>query len=784
MKHVYALLFLLISVASSNAQYVFKEGSLPEKTSIIKYSQIVDVGNQNFSIADIRANAPKLQYQQLSGNAGNLGFTDHTYWLKFEVVNSLKVPVLYYLETAEAVTDQVNLYLVDGNGKLNVQLNGDKLAFSKRPVNYRKTLFKLELQPNERKQAFLEIKNDGEKNTLPLNLISQQQLLETTYSEQYIMGIFYGILFVIAITYLFFYFALSELSFLYYSLYVLFMGACQLALDGFFHQYIITSNSWLNLHAVIVFAILGSYFFGKYSELILEAKLRNKFVHYGFKGVYIAFGIVLTGVLLVPSFLRYSYPIVNVLTLLGMILIVIAITVAIIKRQSLDLYYTAGISILFICFTIVILLNFGVINNSMSNDNISRFGIGLQIIALSLAMANRIRLLKTKKEELQTIALQKSQEMNDMKSYFLSNMSHELRTPLNAIMGLSNIMENENSDPKIKEKCEIIKGAAGSLLASVSDILDFSNIEHGGLKLDYIRFEPLVIIKKLCTKISNQAKANGVMFSFETDLTEGTAVLGDPNRFEQIVNNILSNAVKFTSAGTISLKVATTATDDKQQLKIEVIDTGQGISPEKLDSVFEMFSQVNIDNKRKIGGFGIGLCLVKALVDLNQGTIKLASDLDKGTTCEIDISFDKAPIEAKPVNLFPPDDYDLLNKHVLVVEDNPMNQMVLKMMLRKWKNTVVSFANDGSEGLMALDSKEIDIVLLDLQMPVMDGYEAAEAIRGGKVGERNTHIPIIVLTADMMDSTRERVFELGVNDYMNKPVDQKLLYEKITTLLS
>ena len=784
MKHLYVLLIFLTIITSSNAQFVFKEGALPDKTSILKYSKIADADHQNISIDQIRNNTSQLQFKPLTGNFGNLGFTDHNYWLKFEVVNTLKIPILYYLETAEAVTDQANLYLFDQSGRQTVQFNGDKLPFSNRSFAYRKTLFKIELQPNERKQAFLEIKNDGEKNTLPLNIISQQNLLETTYSEQYIMGIFYGILFVIAITYLFFYFALNELSFLYYSLYVIFMAACQFALDGFFHQYIITSNSWMNLHAVIIFAVLGGYFFGKYSELILEVKEHNKFVHCSFKCIYIAFGVVLTGVILLPTFLKYSYPIVNVLTLLGMILIVIAIVTAIIKKQSIDLYYTAGISILFICFTIVILLNFGIINNSLSNDNITKFGIGLEIIALSLAMANRIRVLKTKKEELQTIALQKSQEMNDMKSYFLSNMSHELRTPLNAIMGLSNIMENENNDPKVKEKCEIIKEAAGSLLASVSDILDFSNIEHGGLKLDRIPFEPLIIIKRLSAKTKNQAEANGLNFRFESDLIDHTLLLGDPIRFEQIVNNILNNAVKFTSSGSITLKVSSLIVDDKQELNIEIADTGLGISPEKLTSIFDMFSQVNIDNKRKFGGFGIGLCLVKALVDLHHGTIELTSEVNKGTTCLTSLSFVIAPVPIKPLNLFPTDTYDLLNKHVLVVEDNPMNQMVLKMMLKKWKNTSVSFANDGSEGLAALDSKEIDIVLLDLQMPVMDGYEATEAIRGGKVGDRNTNIPIIVLTADMMDSTRERVFELGVNDYMNKPVDQKLLYEKITMLLS
>lgn len=785
MKHIYTLVLLLFTITSSKAQFIFSKDSLPEKISILKYASIADAGQKEFSIQQVRNSTANLKFKALRGNFGNLGFTDHTFWIKFDLINKLNVPVLYFLETAEAVTDNVNLYQFNKSGKLTIQQNGDKLDFSKRQINHRKTLFKIELLPGEHNEAYLEVKNDGEKNTLPLNLISQKSLLQSTYSEQYIMGIFYGILFIIAITYLFFYFALKELSFLYYSLYVIFMAACQFALDGFFHQYVISSNSWFNLHAVIIFAIFGSYFFGKYSELILQIKENNKPVHYIFKGIYITFAITLVGILLIPSFLKYSYPIVNILTLLGMVLIVVAIVNILIKKQELDLFYTAGISILFICFTVVILLNFGVLSNSLSNENITKFGIGLEIIALSLAMANRIRLLKTKEEELQTIALQKSEEMNDMKSYFLSNMSHELRTPLNAILGLTNIMENESVDSKVKENCEVIKNAANNLLSSVSDILDFSTIEQGGLKLGHTRFEPFKIIEKLCVRNKNLAEAAGLTFNFSSNLVTSIVLLGDQTRLEQILNNILTNAIKFTSSGSINFTVkATTSINGKQKVVFEIADTGLGITPEKLSSIFEMFSQVNVDNKRKFGGFGIGLCLVKALVELHNGTIDLKSKVEKGTTCIISIDFEIAPEEIKPINIFSADSYDLMNKHVLVVEDNPMNQMVLKMMLKKWQNTTISFANDGSEGLEAILNKEIDIVLLDLQMPVMDGYEAAEAIRAGKVGDKNINLPIIVLTADMMDSTRERVFKLGVNDYMNKPVDQKMLYQKITALLS
>ncbi len=785
MKHLYFLLLFVFCFLDSRSQYIFKKNELPVKTSILQYAEITDVQHNNYSISRVLSNADNLSYSKLSGNYGKLGFTDHNYWVKFELKNSLDVPIFYYLEAAESITDQVDLYLIDSKGNILKQHNGDKLPFNKRSVDHRKTLFKIKLKAGESKWAFIELRNDGEKNSLPLNLISQESLLQTTYQDQFIMGIFYGVLLIIAITYLFFFFAINESSFLFYSLYVAFVALCQFALDGFFHQYFDRGNSWINLHAVIILAIVSSYFFGRYSEIILDVKKNSKVIHYGFKLLYGFFAIVLAGILFVPAFLKFSYPIVNILTLFGMILILVSIVYLFIKKKEVDLYYLAGIIILFICFTVVILINFGWINNTFSIENFSKLGIGLEIIALSLSMANRIRLLKTKKEELQTIALQKSEEMNDMKSYFLSNMSHELRTPLNAIMGMANMLETDSADPNLKANCEIIKEASHSLISSVNDIMDFSQIERGNLKLDSIKFNPFEIVQKLTKKFSQQAEKSNLKFEFKSDLSEGISVNGDPVRLEQILNNILSNALKFTSEGFVKFTVEAVKSEDKEiQIRFAVSDSGIGISPEKLDSVFEMFSQVNIDNKRKFGGFGIGLCVVKALTDLHKGKVDLQSELGKGAECIITLDFMIAEEVKKPVNLFPSDVYDLLDKHILVVEDNPMNQMVIKMMLKKWNNTRVSFASDGSESLELLRNNEIDIVLMDLQMPVMDGYEATIAIRNGEAGMANSRIPIIVLTADAMESTKELVFELGVNDYMNKPVDAKMLYQKVTAQLS
>ena len=459
MKHLFFLiLFFILKPVGLNAQFLYRPGELPEHKSIIEHAEIADAGKQQFAPEDVRNEQTGLIFNKISGINGNLGFTNRTYWLRFTLVNLSGTDVSQYLETAEPITDNVILYLFREDNSMETQLSGDNLHYSQRSVPFRKTMFKVDLQPGETKEALIEIKNDGEKNNLPLTLISQERFLKITYLDQLVMGIFYGILFIIAVTYLFFYFALKEQIFLFYTLYVAFVGLCQFALDGFFHQYVDRSSSWINLHAVIIFAIAGAYFFGRYSELVLNAKRNFKHIFLAFKILYTLLGVTLVLIVLLPSFLAFSYPVVNVLTLFGMLLIAIAIGTLILRRQPIDLFYTFGIGTLFICFTLAILMNFGLIT-SFSIDNITKPAIALEVIMLSLSMANRIRLLKSKKEELQTIALRKSQEMNDVKSYFLSNMSHELRTPLNAILGLTGNMQNETADDSVKASCGEIIGS-------------------------------------------------------------------------------------------------------------------------------------------------------------------------------------------------------------------------------------------------------------------------------------------------------------------------------------
>jgi len=352
-------------------------------------------------------------------------------------------------------------------------------------------------------------------------------------------------------------------------------------------------------------------------------------------------------------------------------------------------------------------------------------------------------------------------------------------------MNLIDSVSSEVEDEKIRRNCQLIKYSSHSLLSSVNDILDFSKIEKKEIRLEKVKFNPLKVLEKVKSSAELRAEEKGLQFVFSKPDNLPGFFIGDETRLVQIVNNVLNNAIKFTANGFVLFKIEGVVHEgNRASLILTVSDSGVGIPKEKMHSIFDSFSQNNIDNKRKFGGLGLGLFIVKTLVDMQGGTVEMKSEVNKGTTCKITIDYDVVEQKIIPVAAAEPEIYDLGGKTILVVEDNAMNQMVIKMITKKWLNTSVLYANNGREGVDAFANNKIDLVLMDLQMPVMDGYEATIAIRNGEAGEENATIPIIAVTADIMETTKDRVFEIGMNDYLSKPVKKETLYEAIQKCFS
>jgi signal transduction histidine kinase/ActR/RegA family two-component response regulator len=776
------LLFLFVfSPLILHSQYIFT-GTPPEKVSLHPYAQLVNLGNQNISIEQILKKHDRLDFKPVASENADLGFSQDNYWVKFTLENQTPNALEYYLETARPITDYAELYTIRSNGKISKAVSGDHVKCSERSYCHRKTIFRIDLLPNEKQQIFIHLKSDGEVLALPLLLRTSENLMEITAMEQLTFGVFYGILLIAAIIYMFFFFGLRERTFIYYSLYVVFIGLLQFSLDGYFYQYFTPGGGWFSQRSVLIFATISAFLLGRYSQIFLKIKDYDRILNRMFDVVYGFLGLLFLSIVL-SSDLKYCYPAANVLGLLILILIIASVLRLYYKKVHVDKFFATGIIFLIIGFVIFIMNNFGQIPTSFMSQNSSKFGTGLEVIFLSLSMANLIAILKNEKEEFNRLALARSEEMNEMKSYFLSNISHELRTPLNAIMSLSTEMAKNSDDKKVRKKSQIIKYSSHSLLSSVNDILDFSKIEKGELILESVQFDPGKVLEHIKNNAEIRAKDQGLDFEFSKSESLPEMLYGDVTRLAQIVNIVLSNEIKFTPEGTVRFTVdCEPRPANRTRLLLAIKDTGVGIPKEKITTIFESFTQDNINNKRKFGGLGLGLYIVKTLVDMQRGQIKMESKVGEGTCCKIWIDYDIVEVPKHP-DVISEQIFDLQGKSILVVEDNAINQMVIKMITKKWLNTTVSYAVNGFEGLEALRQGHFDIVLMDLQMPVMDGYEATIAIRNGETGSKNSNIPIIAVTADVMETTKQTVKDIGMNHYLSKPLKNEVLFDAIKALV-
>lgn len=781
---LFIFIFLFLPIKNSFAQFEIKQNEIPSRVSIHNYTEYIELKNKNLTLDEV-LKLPKNSFKDIPNENYDFGFTTSHIWLRFELKNETNEGFSLYFETARPITDFATLYVLKDGKLVKKYISGDAVPYNQRSFDLRKTIFKIRLEPNEVHQFYLHVKSDGEMLTMPLLLRRSEVLLAENDFEQFIFGFFYGILAVASILYMFFFFGMRDKTFFYYSMYVVFIGLLQFSIDGYFYKYIAPNAGWVSLHAVAIFACIANFFLGRYAQVFLKIKTHNQFINKLFYGLYILVGLLFISLFIFPITLQFAYPIANGLGLILLFLIIASQVSIYITTKKIDLFFAIGILFLICGFVVFILKNFSILPLNFWTENGSKLGTGMEVIFLSLSMANLIRLMKNEREELQELALQKSEEMNELKSYFLSNISHELRTPLNAILNTAKTIANDTTDEQIKSNSQVIKYSTYSLLSSINDILDFSKIEKNEIKIELADFDLIKTVEHISNNFEREAKDKGINFSFQKGDNLPNMVKGDAVRLSQILHNILSNALKFTNEGFVKFKLdAEVDKNNNANFTFTISDTGVGISKEKMNSIFDSFTQDSIDNKRKFGGLGLGLYIVKHLVNLQNGTIKVDSTIGLGTVCKINLSYQNIVVSKEIETSNETIDYDLNGKNILVVEDNAMNQMVIKMITKKWLNTKVDFANNGQEGVQKLMEGNYDIILMDLQMPIMDGYEATIAIRNGEAGEDKKSIPIIALTADVMETTKTRVIEIGMNKYLSKPVDKDTLFSIIKLLVN
>ena len=404
--------------------------------------------------------------------------------------------------------------------------------------------------------------------------------------------------------------------------------------------------------------------------------------------------------------------------------------------------------------------------------------------------------LKSAKEEAEEASLAKSQ--------FLANMSHEIRTPMNAIMGLTHLIGQSNLNNSQKNYVSKIEGSSNSLLRIINDILDFSKIEVGKIEIEHIKFNLDKVLENISNLYSISATNKGIDINFYTEEAVPDILIGDSLRLEQVICNLTTNAIKFTKHGEVNVSVrAIHESKNKIKLHFCVEDTGIGLTNEQIGRLFTAFTQADGSMTRKYGGTGLGLAISKQLVELMNGEIWVESEYGKGSSFQFNMEFDKDINDLKSRHLEYPDlqgkrvqpkgigskednedgqiKYQsiLINKNILLVEDNEINQLVAKDIL-EGAGIHVSIASNGEEAINHVRSNKFDVVLMDVQMPIMGGYEATKIIR--KFYSK-LELPIIAMTANVLMVDREISIKAGMNDYITKPINSVVLFETLVKCL-
>ena len=509
---------------------------------------------------------------------------------------------------------------------------------------------------------------------------------------------------------------------------------------------------------------------------------------------------------LLLSHKKYAILIAHAVILMGLFLVFfiifgIAKTINIMALQIIYIMILSGfyllnsrIGIFYSIVAIIPVILFMITNGSIQNLNntpegivspVYEFMVFMNFITIILGhyLFHHTLIFHVKEKQLLNekllIAVQKANMAAQSQSDFLSTMSHELRTPLNSVIGMAELLGEELTCPEQKENLNILNFSAASLHTLINDILDFNILGSEKLFLESIAVNLHSLIQNICSGLRIQARDKGLELILDMDKEiELISISTDPTRISQILFNLTGNAIKFTSNGRVRIEVRLISKDDhKVNIRFTISDTGIGINKEKMDAIFEPFTQASTSKTRNYGGTGLGLAIVKRLLALFESNVNLESVEGKGSKFWFDISFNRIIQALENDSSGKEQIVDLSNLKILAVEDNPVNSLLLKKIFQKWNN-LPDFARDGNEALIKVSANDYDLILMDIHMPLLDGYETTMQIRQLD-DKKKAMVQIIALTASVSFNLNDKIREAGMDDYLSKPYNPKELYAKL-----
>lgn len=794
----YFLLLILFSFGLFGSPVLQLDGK-SEFYTLKDYNEIYEDTGRNLDIIDIQKEPYSSSFVPIREENPNLGTKNSAFWIRFTIANT-GPGINWVLNIPSTHIHSLELYKPIRGGFEKI-ITGNQIPFYER--TYKTTQFTFDIQPEEREETyFIRVENTHDALFLPVYIESGKVLTENIANQKYLFGIYYGVMFSMFIYNLFVYISVREKTYLYYIGYLFFISLHLMKENGLAYKYLWPNSPEWNRISFAFTTPLASLSTLLFCQNFFDIKPRFPRL-YHFMSLFGAFTLFSPPLLLLflpfPDLLEIE---IATAGLNSIFLFGFAVFARIVRFPSSTVFLVAWTFFLFGVLSVV-LMNFNILPYNLITAYGVQIGNGLEATLLSLSIANKIRIIKDEKEHAQKLALEKQEEsienlrkIDKLKDEFLANTSHELKTPLHAIIGLSESMKTGGFGPVTPAMQETLKNiilSGNRLTALINDILDYSKLKHDDLKLNLqaVNLKNVLQLSLITCRALLGTKPIQIKEELPAVLPY---VLADENRLQQIFLNLLTNALKFTSEGEIKISAhyegAKPYPNSESFVTIMITDTGIGIPEEKLDLIFNSFEQVDGSIQRKYGGTGLGLSLTKKLVESHGGKIWVKSRTGEGSTFyftlretdyhpEIKIEDETNQTQIKNLSFSNSDvrtSSQLTSKSkILLVDDEVINIFILKNQLESI-DYETSSAQDGYSALQMIEKLNFDLVLLDLMMPEISGYDVLKKIR--EKYSRN-QLPVVILTAKNQINDIVEAFDYGANDYLSKPFSKDELCARV-----
>jgi len=766
-------------------------------------------------INDVIASPLSEKFQPLNQHIANLGFSDDTFWFRFRLryqPRTVFVLKEWYLEIGYPLLDEVVFYYPVGNHDYIEKKTGRKMWKSPADVHYKHPIFRLYTKPFQDYALFIKIRSSSTIQA-PLTLWSPGTFSHNIARENFFWGIFFGIMFVMAIYNSFIYIVVKDQSYLYYVCYIL-CFICLLSsfkVNGILQMPVLFT--WWGHGSIPFFICFAGFWMTRFSKHFLKTDEFSPF-----RGIVL--DCVMIGNLSIAflSFIiAYSFAVklAAFYILINAVILFLSAIICYTNNGEQARYYLIAWAALLIGIILYCLKTFAILPSNIITTYSLPIGATLEVILLSFGLAHRINTDRREKiiaqkealkaKSLSLVAQEKTnQELKKagmVKSNIISNISNEVRMPLHAMMGMANLLKKTNLSNAQKRFVRELIFAGEGLFQVTNDLVDYARLETHRLKLHRTVFELKKSIHEICDLYNSVANKKGIRLEIMLDNQLPEVVSGDLSRIRQILSNLLENAFIYTEKGAVIVEVHNwdeqmnhahclnlrPVTPSECFIYFSVKDTGIGIDRQTHDELFNLFTKNDIEKIGKQTGFGLGLSICKRLIQLMKGTIWVKSQQGIGSAFHFVLSLNCADASQLEKNKKIKKKKSISAKalpalKILLAEDNPHNQLVIKMMFEKTPFTL-DIVENGKQAVTNYAEKSYDLIIMDILMPFMNGIEAIKEIRSMEKQKKLPQKPILVVTADGRPTTLKACKQAGCSDFINKPIlNQEGFFERIINL--